>query len=76
MLFVSRFDLSDRDQFFDSKTRNSIVSISCSRGHVLTPYSHVVLLNAVWSVALRFNVSLDEALFSVHSFHVYTQFSK
>lgn len=27
VLFVARFDLSDRDKFFDSKTRSSIVSI-------------------------------------------------
>lgn len=31
LFYVARFDLSDRDKFFDSKTRSSIVSIGFSR---------------------------------------------
>lgn len=30
--YINRFDLSDKDSFFDSKTRSTIVSITCARG--------------------------------------------
>lgn len=31
--YFNRFDLSDKDSFFDSKTRSTIVSITCACGN-------------------------------------------
>lgn len=55
LFFVGRFDLSDKDKFFDSKTRSSIVSINFYRWMVdglmaLIPVSKGII---VWLMIVK-----------------------
>ncbi len=68
LFLCSRFDLSDRDKFFDSKTRSSIVSIGFSRRkqcliqHMLSLHVYDVAFMVVKSPLF----SIDKNVFYIH----------